>query len=149
MITIKINGMEEIQVKGEFMREVDNAWGDKMMHNRYLITVDYEDGYFTFEWTNSHAQWQKVHADPYRKKTLTDGELYSAFGGYLCDGNCYDCASDIADFLCEFGYTNDSESIRRGMEAYHGCENASHVLHKVFRDKLDTVFEYVSELGYC
>lgn len=63
----------------------------------------------------------------------------------LSDASCYDCARDVDDFLTEFGYTNDLQSIRRGEKAFKACGRTAAALDWLFtadeREALNAHFE--------
>lgn len=52
----------------------------------------------------------------------------------LSDASCYECARDVDDFLTEFGYTDDLQSIRKGEKAFKACGRTAAALDRLFTE---------------
>lgn len=63
----------------------------------------------------------------------------------LSDASSVEYCQDEADFLNEFGYIDNAESIRRGLKAFRACEKTKKALERLFTseelEKLNTYFE--------
>lgn len=63
----------------------------------------------------------------------------------LSDAQCVESCKDEADFLAEFGYIDDAESIRKGLKAFKACERTKKALERLFTsdelEALNTHFE--------
>lgn len=63
----------------------------------------------------------------------------------LLDASSVDCCIDEADFLNEFGYIGDAESIRRGLKAFKACQRTAKAIDRLFTEEekaeLQTYFE--------
>lgn len=63
----------------------------------------------------------------------------------LSDASAVDCCTDEADFLNEFGYIDNAESIRRGLNAFKACQRTAKAIDRLFteeeREALNAHFE--------
>lgn len=50
----------------------------------------------------------------------------------LSDASTVDYCTDEADFLSEFGYIDNAESIRKGLKAFKACERTKKALDRLF-----------------
>lgn len=50
----------------------------------------------------------------------------------LSDASSVEYCRDEADFLNEFGYIDDAESIRKGLKAFKACERTKKALDRLF-----------------
>lgn len=56
----------------------------------------------------------------------------------LLDASCFECARDVDDFLTEFGYTDDLQSIRKGEKAFKACGRTAASLDRLFTEEEKT-----------
>lgn len=125
MTHFNFNGTE-IKVSASFKGEVSNVWGDGMKHFKFIITIVANDKKTSFTYYDSFANWQK------NKQSLESGDLKSALDCFFSDASCYENATDLADFLCEFGYGDSAESLRKGIKAFEGCKRHYQSVVRVF-----------------
>lgn len=50
----------------------------------------------------------------------------------LLDASSYECSRDVDDFLKEFGYTDNLQSIRKGEKDYKACKRTAAALDRLF-----------------
>lgn len=61
----------------------------------------------------------------------------------LSDASSVDYCTDEVDFLNEFGYIDDAESIRRGLKAYKACKRTAAAIDRIFtEDEKTALNEY-------
>lgn len=53
----------------------------------------------------------------------------------LSDASSVDYCTDEADFLNEFGYIDDAESIRRGLQAFKACQRTAKAIDRLFTEE--------------
>lgn len=63
----------------------------------------------------------------------------------LSDASCFESAFNVDDFIKEFGYDADLQSIRKGEKAYKACERTAKAIDRLFTEDekaaLNTFFE--------
>lgn len=52
----------------------------------------------------------------------------------LSDASSVDYCADVADFLNEFGYIDDADSIRRGLKAFKSCQRTKKAIDRLFTE---------------
>ena len=63
----------------------------------------------------------------------------------LSDASMVDYCADEADFLNEFGYIDDAESIRRGLNAFKACKRTAKAIDRLFtEDEKEALNEHFS-----
>lgn len=110
-----------------------------------------ESLHFTFEVAND----QKNLFTPARRRFTFDYQCNPAISVpsvkdclycLLSDASSVDFCIDEADFLHEFGYIGDSESIRRGLKAFKACKRTRKALDRLFTDEeLTALNEYFQD----
>lgn len=61
----------------------------------------------------------------------------------LSDASSVDYCTDEVDFLNEFGYIDDAESIRRGLQAFKACKRTAAAIDRIFtEDEKTALNEY-------
>lgn len=122
-----------------------------------------ESLHFTFEvandqknlFTPAHTLYKCRITTPARRRFTFDYQCNPAISVpsvkdclycLLSDASSVDFCIDEADFLHEFGYIGDSESIRRGLKAFKACKRTRKALDRLFTDEeLTALNEYFQD----
>lgn len=95
--------------------------------------------------TPAHTLYKCVIKNPANKKQFTFS--YQCNAAYsqpsakeclyclLSDASSVDYCTDEADFLQEFGYIDDADSIRRGLKAFKACQRTKKAIERLFTDE--------------
>ena len=67
-------------------------------------------------------------------------------GALACDASCIEYVDDVAEFMIEFGYTEDLDSIRKGSRAFEACKATAREFNKLPNRQLECISRLSSML---
>jgi hypothetical protein len=128
--------LARLGVTAEILGDGYHLGDDGWEHHRVACTLARDGRDF---WTGPFRQGLGIDRDP---------EIADVFGALVMDARCYSDTTDLADFLCEFGYHEDgAKGIRRGSDAYAACGATHAALQGAFTNaELDRLEELAAEL---
>lgn len=118
---------------------------------------------FSYDWaerqtdlfTRSHVLYKCVIVSPARRRFTFSYQcnpnhkrpnLKDCLHCLITDADCYEGARDVDDFLREFGYDGDLESVRKGEKAFKACGHTAKALARLFTaDELETLRNFFAE----
>lgn len=108
----------------------------KGMHKEYKLTLSYKGNEYNFTYHDSVYNWQNnIKLDK-----------MDALNSILLDANAYEQSRDEKEFLNEFGYDKDVDTLKAGLKAYKECERTYDALNRIFTSaELDELHEEFAE----
>lgn len=132
------NGIE-ISMSANFKGGVYNVWGDKMWHNKYIVTIRTTKGKTTFTYYDSYHNYSNGVCE------LKSDDLKSSLDCFLSDSLSYENTTDFFDFCKEFGY-DDIEDYGKAKKAYNGCKRSYNSAIRIFGD-IDTICNVLNAIN--
>ena len=71
---------------------------------------------------------------------VSEPTLEDVLISFISDYHCV-VDRDLVDFLCELGYTDGADSVRKGEECYYACIEQTRKVRRLFGDWFDELAE--------
>ena len=128
----------EVVVNATFKESVFNVWGDKMTHNKFVVTIRTNAGNTRFTFYDSFANYQQGKTEPDTE------DLKEMLECYLMDASCYDCSRDFVDFCNEMGYSSMND-YHKAKKAFEGCKRHYEGAKRLFGENWYDVANAINE----